>query len=244
MIINADFKQIEVCVLGWLSQDKHLLNLLNKEIDIYKYFASIMYNKSENAITKEERDSLKIPILGISYGKGAKKLATETGKPEEWCLEFINNFYSRFPSVKVMHDSWIKEVNKTGQLKLFDGINLQFKHYDRTWSDVYNCWFKPGYKPTEIKNYPVQHTAFVIISLFMHEFLRKKALSKEDRYLLINTVHDSIMLDCKNDFVDECIKDVNEILDNLSNTWYNIFQNDLNVKIRLDISSGLSWYEV
>lgn len=244
MLINLDFKQIEVVVLALLSQDECFIKLLQQGTDIYKYFASIMYDKTQDEITDDERNSLKIPILGISYGKGAKKLARETGKSEEWCKEFIDSFYGQFPKVKELHNRWIDEVNKTGSLRMFDGVNLTFKYYDKVWSDEYNCWFKAGYKPTEIKNYPVQHTAFVFISTFVSKFYTEYALNNRGKYLLINTVHDSVMLDCRDTFVTEAINDLNNVLDKLPELMLQLYKLNVNLPIRADITKGNSWFEL
>lgn len=244
MLINCDLKQIEVCVLAHLSKDKSFIKLLQMGVDIYKYFASIMYNKPEKDISKDERNSLKIPILGISYGKGYKKLSIETGKSEDWCKEFIDSFYSQFKEVKTIHEKWIKEVNNTGMLKMWDGINLRFKFYEKTFNTEYNCWFKEGYKPSEIKNYPVQHSAFVIFSLFLSTFWRLKALNNKDKYLLIGTVHDSFMLDCKPEYVELAKKDINEVIDMLPELMLKYYNQKIEVPLKIDLSVGNNWYEL
>lgn len=244
MLINADFKQIELCVLAQLSKDDNFIQLLNNNVDIYKYFAAIMYNKPEECITKEERDSLKVPILGISYGKGYKLLSQETKKSEEWCRDFIDNFYSQFPKVRELHDRWIRTVKQTGILQTFTGIRFRFKLYEKKYSEEYSCWFKEGYNPNEIKNYPVQNSAFILMSLFLHAFWRQKTLLKRDKYLLINTVHDSIMLDCRPEYIDEATKDLNEILDELPDICYTYFNERLLVPIKLDITTAESWYDL
>lgn len=244
MLINCDMKQIEVCTLAHLSKDKGFIELLVQGVDIYKYFAAIMYERPEHKITPDERNSLKVPILGMSYGRGARALSKETGNSEDWCKEFIQSFYSQFPRVKQLHDRWIKAVGSSGELKMVDGIRLQFKYYEKMWSEDYQCWFKEGYKPTEIKNYPVQHTAFVIFSLYLSQFFRTKALFNRDKYLLINTVHDSIMLDCRPEFVDVAISDVNEVLDSIPSLWYNMYGEQLLVPLRIDVQTGNNWYDL
>lgn len=244
MLINCDLKQIEVVVLAQLSGDKAFIKLLNDGVDIYKYFACFMYDKEYDFIIKQERDDLKEPVLGMSYGKGAKAMAKKAGKPEEWCKQFIETYYSTFPKVKETHNKWLQIVKDTGELQMFDGIRLQFKYWEKTWSEEYNCWFKAGYKPTEIKNYPVQHTAFVIFSLFLGEFWRRKALHNRHKYLLINTVHDSMMLDCRNKYIEDAKKDIQEVLDTIPDLLYNMYGLKLQVPLRVDITTGHSWYEL
>jgi len=240
-LINCDLRQIEVVVLATLSKDPGFIELLNRGTDIYKYFAAIMYDKKEEDVTPEERNSLKVPILGMSYGRGVKALAEETGNTEEWCRGFIDSFYGQFPKVKDLHDRWIKSVGQTGQLKMFSGIYLQFKRYPKMFSEEYGCWFKEGYKSTEIKNYPVQHTAFIILSLFLSAFMRQKALHNRDKYLLINTVHDSIMLDCRPEYVEDAKKDLNEILAKIPDMCYNVYSERLLVTPKAEITVADSW---
>jgi len=235
---------IEIVILAHLSQDQALIRLINDGRDIYKYFASIMYAKPEAEVTPEERNSLKVPILGISYGKGFKKLSKETGQSEEWCQQFILNFYQEFPDVKAMHERWIREVNQSGQLQTFDGIFLQFKKYPKQYNEDYQCWFKEGYSPPEIKNYPVQHSAFVVLSVFLTTFWRQKAIYKRDKYLLINTVHDSIMLDCRPESVDEAIKDLNDVLTMLPDLMYNTYNIRFETKFKAEVTTADNWYDL
>jgi DNA polymerase I-like protein with 3'-5' exonuclease and polymerase domains len=278
MIINYDKTQIEIVVLAYLSEDKALIKLIQDGTDLYKFFAALMYDKSISEINKEERDSLKAPVLGISYGRGANALATESGKSKEWCQDFIDKFYEMFPGVYEMHQRWIKEVNRTGYLEMFTGIRFKFKKY--VWNnktkkkEVSTAWNAKYWEP-EIKNYPVQHTAFVILSTYVAEFYRKKALparnfpcqhpmcsegqvytsggqfncldckgtGKKPKYLMILTVHDSLMLDCRPEYVEEAQNDLKEVLDNLKDTLYNKYGMLVTVPIKADIQVADSWYD-
>jgi len=274
MLINLDFSQIEVAVLGILSEDEHLLNLIREGRDLYKYFAAVMYDKKEEEITKEERDSLKAPILGISYGRGAKALSRDSGKSEEWSQEFIDRFYEMFPGVKRLHDQWIQEVEKTGQLRLKTGITFKFKKYvwdNRAGKKVESTGYRAKYWQPEIKNYPIQHTAFVVLSTFLATFWREKALHKRDiecnacnilgipgmfectrcngtgiytKYLLINTVHDSIMLDVRPEYIEEAKKDLEEILAKLPELMYNLYKIRVNIQFKAEIKESHTWYEL
>src|SRR3990167_7556419 len=150
--------------------------------------------------------------------------------------------YIIFPKIKDWHDSMILRVNMSGNLELWDGMILKFKQYEAKfdWQDPTKLY----YNPAEIKNYPVQHSAFVIISAFIAEFMRLKALHNRDKYLLINTVHDSVMLDCRPEHIEQAQNDLKEVLDKLPETLYNKFGLKLLVPITADISTGLTWYDL
>ena len=247
MLINFDLKQIEIVVLQILSGDLHLKKLLQDGIDLYRYFASVMYSKDMHEVTKEERDSLKAPVLGISYGRGAKALSAESGKSVEWCEEFVNRFYEEFPLVKVLHDRWIEEVERTGQLRLQTGVVIKFNKYiwnNKTQKKEKSTAWNAKYWTPEIKNYPVQHTAFVILSTFVAMFFRHKAIYKREKYLLINTVHDSLMLDVRPEYIEEAKNDLKEVLDMLPDTMYNMLEIKIDVPVLAEITEGISWYEV
>ena len=271
MLINFDLKQIEIVILAQLSEDQTLIEMVNQGRDLYKYFAAVMYDKLEYQITKEERYSLKAPVLSISYGKGAKHMAEDSGKSIEWCQSFIDLFYQTFPKVRELHQRWINEVHKTGYIMLPWGINLRFNKYlwDKE-SQEKILSPKGRYWEPEIKNYPVQHTAFLFISTYIAVFWRQKALLKRDiectdcetlgisgifectrchgnkyytKYLLVSTVHDSLTLDCRPEYVNEAISDLNEVLDNLPQIMYNNYGIQMSVPVKADIQTGQSMYE-
>lgn len=246
MLVNIDFRQIEIVVLAYLSQDQKLIKLIQDGRDLYKYFAAIMYDKPEELVTKEERDTLKAPVLGISYGRGAKALSEESGKPVEWCQEFIDRFYQEFPRVRDLHQSWIQEVNRTGCLKMFHNVMFKFNKYiwnNQTKKKELSNHFRAKYWEPQIKNYPVQHTAFLLLSTFVAEFYRQKAVYKRDKYLMVSTVHDSLVLDCRPEYIEEAQEDVKIILAKLPEICYNKYEMKIDMPINVDITTGYSWYD-
>lgn len=73
VIIDADSSQIEARVLAWLAGQDDLVEAFENGEDVYKIMASAIYNKTVDAITKEERFVGKTTILGSGYGMGAVK---------------------------------------------------------------------------------------------------------------------------------------------------------------------------
>ncbi|SRR5258708_11288861 len=242
MLINADLKQIEVLVLAQLCKDLDLIKLLNQGKDLHKFSASKLYNKKEEDVTDEERSRSKEATFELSYGAGANSIALKTDKNVEWAKDFISNFYSLFPDVKNWHNKIQEEVKKTSELVLFTGMRLKFKQYPAKydWQDPNKLY----YNPPEIKNYPVQHIAGMIMAILAGMFYRNYAVHKRNKYLLINTVHDSLMLDCKEDFIDEAIEDIIKTLDKVSEVIYTLFNERLIVPLKIDVSIGDRWSDL
>ena len=241
-IINLDLSQVEVVVFAHLCKDPTLVNLLKNGKDIHYYIASQILNKSESEVTKEERSTAKTSTFGIIYGNGAKTLSERVNKPQDWCKAFIKQFYEMFPKAKEWHNDILLEVEATGQLTLFTNQVLKFTKYPAKydWQDKNKLY----YNPPDIKNHPVQSIAALLMAILAGEFWRTKALINRDKYLMINTVHDSLMLDCRPQYVDQAVSDLQEIVDRLPQIVYNNWKESLIVPIKCEIKGGNSWAEV
>lgn len=243
-LINIDLSQIEVIMAAQLSGDKELIKILNEGRDIHKFMVSNLYNEPEESIQKDDprRSAAKPGTFGILYGNGPGRLSENTGMSIDWCKDFIKTFYSLFPRIKLWHDYLLDQVERKGEIKTPFGSLLKFKKFPPKykWQDPNKLY----YNPPDIKNYPVQHSAQIILALWVGEFFRQKAVFKRDKYLMINTVHDSLMLDCKEEFVDEALQDNKEILDNLKDIIYTKFKIVMTVPIKYESSVANNWYDL
>lgn len=238
MIITADFSQIEVMCFAHLSKDQNLIKLLHQGKDIHKYIASNVYGKKEEDITKDERSNAKTSTFGIIYGNGARTLSQRTGQSFIWAKKFIDKFYKLFPQANTWHKKIINQAYATGQIQIPTGRILKFKKFEAKFN-----WQKKGemyYNPPDIKNWPVQALAADIYKLMLGKIFRA-GFDHKDKWLLINTIHDSIMIDCKYKYIEECISMIVSILDNTNNMYYNQFNDRLLVPIRYKLSIGESW---
>ena len=71
LLCCVDYSSIETAVIAWLSGCSRLLELFAKGLDPYKDFASILFDKPYDAITKSERNFAKPAVLGAVFGLGA-----------------------------------------------------------------------------------------------------------------------------------------------------------------------------
>lgn len=243
VIVNSDYKTIEVVVFAVLADDPNLQDLFLRGIDVYKYIASFIYEKDIKEITPEERNSTKPGCLGIIYGNGAKTLAQSTGNTERWCKLFISKFYTLFPVSKEWHTYIQEAVKETGRLKTFTGQEFRFKKKPAKYEWQFKQGILESYNPPDIKNWSVQGTAFCILIIMLGAFWRHKALHNRDKYLLINTVHDSVMLDCRQKYIEDAKKDL-EILVKVKQMCYKVFKYNFKLDIGQDVTVGDSWYNL
>ena len=98
------------------------------------------------------------------------------------------------------------------------------------------------YSHTEVQNFMVQGFATGSIVLGMLGlFWRQKALHNRDKYLLINTIHDSVMLDCRKEYTEDAKKDL-LILENVAIISEQVFNYKFLVPIKVDTKTGENWF--
>lgn len=244
MLIQADLSQIEIVLAAHLCQDQHMIKLLQDGVDLHRYSASQVLSKPEDEVTDSERKAAKRVNFGIIYGNGPKTASENSGRSEDWCKDYITKFYALFPELKGWHKKLVEQVIKTGRITMFTGQVLKFRKYPAKYEWQKRRGIKESYNPPDIKNHPVQHTAFLITSMFLGMFFREKAIYKRDKYLMIGTVHDSLMLDCKPEYVEEAKKDLLCIVDRIPKMIHTYWQETITVPVKIDISVGASWGEI
>lgn len=102
LIINVDYKSLEMFMAHHLTGDPKLLENLTGEYDIHTALAAVVYRKSPDDITKDERQSVKSVNFGAGYGISGFKLALDpameeaTGGDPDVAQEFIDAFWNLY----------------------------------------------------------------------------------------------------------------------------------------------------
>ena len=91
-------------------------------------------------------------------------------------------------------------------------------------------------------NYPVQGTAADIVSLQVSKVFKYMSQHR-DKGLMINEVHDSIVLDVKKKHVKEIAAAVQKILEDVSGSFEEKFNLKFDAPIRVDFKYGKNWKE-
>ena len=89
----ADYSSIEYVVLEWFAGDMEKLARFNSGKDQYVDQAAAMYGILEDAVTKDQRQSGKVVVLGCGYGQGARKLMVTAEKQWGMKLTFAESDY-------------------------------------------------------------------------------------------------------------------------------------------------------
>jgi DNA polymerase I-like protein with 3'-5' exonuclease and polymerase domains len=208
MIVEIDKKQLEIVALAHLTKDPTLIADLRKGADIhYEVGKTVFKWKSPSDMDKETRRIVKSIVFGLCYGGGAKTLSEQSGAKVSVVNDVIKAFYDRYDTISTYHENLKEEVEgcatpagiEEGEQKYQSHILSQGVIYSFVEKRVprfvkVRTGRKFGFKPTEIKNYPVQ--GFAGYSIMMRTLYNLWSLIKDDpKTKLIMTVHDSIVID-------------------------------------------------
>ncbi|MGB9912690.1 MAG: DNA polymerase I, partial [Candidatus Kapaibacteriota bacterium] len=78
-ILSADYSQIELRIIAFISGDQNLINAFKKGLDIHSATAALLFNKPIENVNSDERRVAKTVNFGILYGLGAYGLSQRLG---------------------------------------------------------------------------------------------------------------------------------------------------------------------
>lgn len=252
LLIEVDFSQLEVIVLAHLTGDKQLIEDIVNGTDVHAINAEKLFGKG---FTPKHRKIAKRLSFQLQYGAGYKSMAKAQGITEVQAKAFISAYYERYPEVKVWQDTMIDMVKKsrvpTGE-KSKNGIPIGFGTLRTQTGRVYGFFeeddpYHPGevsFKPTNIKNYPVQGMATAdIVPLMLGKLFReiRAASGFYKTILMVNTVHDSVVFDVAKGSVRKTLEIITNVLSKTRETVSEHFGFDFTMDLPFGVSVGVDW---
>lgn len=185
-ILSADYSQIELRVLAHLSGDKNLKSAFREGKDIHRFTASLVYNVEEKDVTPEMRNSAKTVNFGIIYGMSPYGLSKDLGIDIEDAKAFIDNYFSRYPDVKLYLEDRIREARMR---KYVTTIMNRRRYVPEITSDSIGI---RNFAERTAVNAPIQGSAADIIKMAM---INIAGHLKPMKSRMILQVHDELVFD-------------------------------------------------
>lgn len=267
VIVEADWSQLEVYVLAFLSGDTQLKKDLISGIDIHSMNASALrgqdYSVFMGQLSKGEPSTIKDRKLAkalsfqLQYGAGPTTMAKKNKCSEAVAKEFIRTYFTRYPGVKRYHDhlQGIVSINRKASTSFTPkGLPAGVSKYNSITGRIYTFYEQDDWKggtsfsPTQVKNYPIQGfaTGDIVPMVFGH--VQEKLFRREHLYknaLLINTIHDSIIMDIKREVLTEVANLLRECMEDgvpvLLKKYFNI---DFDLPLKMTLKYGPNWMEM
>jgi len=194
LIIKVDFSQHELRVAAAYSGDSEMVNVFVRGEDLHNAVAKNIYGLSEEDFGTERWTELRRLAkgfnFGILYGRGVKSISEELGISEEEASQKIHEYFRFFPRLR----SWIDEVTA----------------FASSYGLTRTMWGRVRYLEADDAggmlrraiNTPVQSAASDIALLVAYNILCKMK-ERGLRALMVNFIHDAILIDSPKDEVDD-----------------------------------------
>lgn len=250
-LMEFDFSQLEVAILAHISKDTQLIDDITTGTDIHSALFEDMFGRTPS---KEERKWFKTLTFGLLYGAGVKTLSKNADCSVDTADMFVETFYKRYSGVKKYHDNIINTADlmsviipsnlyRTYHHPSETGRVYEFKEYENAEWVAKKTKRKYSFSPTELKNYPVQGLATAdIVPLMVGLMFRK--FKNNSNVALVNTIHDSILLDVKEEAADEVKEQVFELLNNTHVYYEKTFGVPLRLPLSVGCSVGKNWHDM
>ena len=248
-LIAADYSQIDVRAEAEQCKDwQYTYDILNRDSHT-KNLALMMnvdYEEADTKVKTGEWKELRSKAKGITFSQqylaAPMTTARAAGISVDKAKAIIEARKREYPDLYRWHERNRIEVEKTGSLNSITGRKYKFKKWPPS-ERAKKYGFGDSYSINDIANYPTQGLATGDIALIMFgKFWREKAIHNREKYLIINTVHDNIILDCKLENVEQAKKDL-KVLENWKDVCYNYFKYDWEIDLTIETKVGDSWYE-
>lgn len=121
VFLSADYSQIELRVLAFLSKDENLTQAFLHNHDIHKETAARLFDVPMEEVTHEQRQIGKRINFSILYGLTPFGLSKDLGIPFKDAKLYIDKYFAQYPGVSAWMESVIKDTEKNGYVRTYWG---------------------------------------------------------------------------------------------------------------------------
>jgi len=222
-VMEADFAQLEFRTAAYLSQDEVAIEEVSTGFDVHAYTAKVISEAGQPTNRQDAKAHTFAPLYGATgYGRSKAEAA------------YYEHFTEKYKGVAAWHSRLAKEAVNTRKITTPSGREFAFPDVVRKVTGRVSHF-------TQIKNYPVQ--SFATADIVPIALLHIDELLEGMQSCIVNTVHDSIVIDVHPDEeaqVVSVINDTNTALPSIINTRWGI---DFNVPLLLEAKIGPNWLD-
>jgi len=223
-ILEADFAQLEFRVAAYLSQDPIAIKEVTEGFDVHAYTAKIITDAGQTTSRQDAKAHTFAPLYGASgYGRSKAEAA------------YYTHFTEKYKGIANWHNTLAKEALNTGKITTPSGREFSFPDVQR------NARGRISYF-TQIKNYPVQ--SFATADIVPVALLWIETLLKGKKSCIVNTVHDSIVIDVHPEEEDHVLWAIEDCNINMSLHIHYHFGISINVPLLLESKIGNNWLDI
>ncbi|MDY6399730.1 MAG: DNA polymerase [Synergistales bacterium] len=193
IFVSADYSQIELRVLAYMSGEEKLIEAFRNQRDIHTETASWVFDTAPEFVTPELRRAAKMINFGLLYGMSSFGLAERLGISRREAAEIMKKYFDALPEIQNFLEIIVNDAKERGYSRTLAG-RIRPVNEIPAWGAALD---------RALINSPVQGTAADIARRAMIKFAEKVPGK------LFLQVHDSLVCECSE-------KEAGEIADTLS----------------------------
>jgi DNA polymerase-1 len=227
-LISLDYSQIELRVLADISKDPGLQQAFLQGKDIHAHTASEIFRVAINDVTSDMRRKAKEINFGLNYGMSPYGLAKRLNIPDAEASQYIQAYFSRYPLVQ----NYMDETVSFAQEHLY--VTTLLKRRIPTLGIRDGNRMRQDNARRAAINAPIQGSAADIMKKAMIDVNRELKQKNYDASILL-TVHDELVIEVKDDQVEDVIQSCKEKMEHTI---------ELSVPIPVEVAHGSNWAEL
>ncbi len=226
--ISADYSQIELRVLAYLSKDEALTQAFLQNRDIHCETAVRLFDVTFDAVTNEQRQTAKRINFSILYGLTPYGLSKDLNIPFGDAKQYIEKYFAQYPGVRAWMDRIVQQTEEKGYVTTYWGRRRYIPGiYEK------NRVLYDEAKRVAI-NTVAQGTAAEIMKQGMI-VLQERFETEQINAQMLLQIHDELLISAQIEQVAAVETAVKEVLEGIV---------DWNVPLKVTIRHGANWKEV
>lgn len=232
--IQGDLSQAEARVVAYVANDERLIRVFEEGGDIHRKNAAIIFQKSAEEVTNEERQLAKKIVHASNYGMGPRtfkdtcwqELGLEISQTK--AQEYLNMYFAQFIGVQRWHIEIQSQIKKNRTLTTPYGRKRMFFGY------LGDDLFREAY------SYIPQATVSDHLNKSLIELHQLFGRSTSLGATIATQVHDSLMVQCP----DSKIETILDLMKQYMDTPVPATRNSASFRIPVDFKIGKNWNDL
>lgn len=229
-LVSFDYTQLELRIAAHIAKDSKMIAAFKRGEDIHTRTAAEIFNVEPKAVTSNMRRQAKAMNFGLIYGMGILGFQRASGVDREKARNFIDAYMQEFSGIAKFMETTKREAKKNGYVETIFGRK-------RLLPEIRSGVPQLVAQAERIAiNMPIQGTEADFMKIAMIEvqgYIDNNFKGGEVRMLL--QVHDELLFEIKNSLVEEVVKKVSDIMENVYK---------LDVPLTVEAKSGDNWRDM
>lgn len=208
VFLSADYSQIELRVLAFLSGDRALTEAFNEGADIHTQTAANLFDVAPSVVTAEQRQLGKRINFSILYGLTPYGLSKDLDISFADAKHYIEKYFAQYPRVSVWMEEVVEETKRCGYVTTHWGRRRYIPSIHEKNKTLYDLARRIAI------NTKAQGTAAELMKIGMINL--KKALKKHmPQTVIVLQIHDELLLSVPKNIQDQAQQLVKTVLEDV-----------------------------